>query len=112
MDDLDIKERILALENDEFERFEKWFFKFGCNRVNKNAKKSKLRQEILKLPYKDFDSFWEWFDDLCHERYLEEVKNDPVAQEYLELGRLIMSKTGPDPFLINMLKSKNCDKKK
>ena len=96
MDIYEIRDSVLALEGIEFTRLENWFYKFGCNRINKSAKSSKLRQAILNLPEKDLDSFWQWYDDLCHERYMEEVESDPIAQQYLELGYMIMSK--PDPW--------------
>ena len=112
MDVNEIKERILAIEGIEFIRLENWFFKFGCNRINRNAKSSKVRQAILNLSDKDFDFFWQWYDDLCHERYMEEVENDPIAQKYLEIGYMIMSKPDPGQFLVDLFSGKNRDKEK
>jgi hypothetical protein len=112
MDVYDIKERILALKNIEFIRLENWFFKFGFNRINRNAKSSKIRQAILDLSDKDLDHFWDWYDDLCHERYIEEVENDPIARQYLEIGYMIMSKPDPGQFLADLYSGKSRDKEK
>jgi len=112
MDLCEIKESILALDDVMFSRFEKWFFKFGCNGIDKYAKSSKLRQSVLNLPDKNLDSFWEWYDDLCHERYVEEVKNDPISQDYLKLGYMIMSKPDPGQFLVDLFSCGATDNKK
>jgi len=53
----EIKQRILNLKDIEFNRFQNWFDKIGCNRINKNAKSSKIRQSVLNLSDKDFDLF-------------------------------------------------------
>jgi hypothetical protein len=106
MDLYEIKDRILNLKNIEFIRLENWFFKLGCNRINKNTKSSKIRQSILNLPDKDFDLFWDWFEDLCDERWAEEVENDPIARKSLEIGYMIMSKPDPGQFLVDLFSGK------
>jgi len=108
----EIKERILELKGVEFTRFENWFFKFGCDRIRKNAKTSKIRQAVLKLSDKDLDLFWEWYEDLCQERWTEEVQNDPIARRYLEIGYMIMGKPDPDQFLVDLLSGKSEGKAK
>jgi hypothetical protein len=50
----EIKQRILNLKDIEFNRFQNWFDKKGCHRINKNAKSSKIRQSVLNLSDKDF----------------------------------------------------------
>ncbi|MCK4605603.1 MAG: BrnT family toxin [Deltaproteobacteria bacterium] len=45
----EIKQRILNLKDIEFNRFQNWFDKIGCNRINKNTKSSKIRQSVLNL---------------------------------------------------------------
>ena len=104
MDLYEIKKRILNLKGVEFIRFENWFFKFGCNRINKNTKTSKIRQAVLNLPDKDLDLIWDWYDDLCHERWTEEVQNDPIALQYLEIGYMIMGKPDPGQFLADLFR--------
>ena len=109
MDLYEIKKRILNLKGVEFIRFENWFFKFGCNRINKNTKTSKIRQAVLNLPDKDLDLIWDWYDDLCHERWTEEVQNDPIALQYLEIGYMIMGKPDPGQFLVDLFSGKRED---
>jgi hypothetical protein len=106
MDLYEIKESILNLKDIEFSRLENWFCKLGSNRINKNAKSSKIRQSILNLPDKDFDLFWDWFEDLCDERWAEEVENDPIARKCLEIGYMIMSKPDPGQFLVDLFGGK------
>jgi hypothetical protein len=107
-----IKQAILNLTDIEFVRFQNWFDKIGCNRINKNAKTSKIRQAVLKLTEKDFGDFWDWFEDLCDERWAEEVENDPIARQCLEIGNMIMSKPDPGKFLVNLLNGCNEAKEK
>ncbi len=45
----EIKQGILNLKDIEFNRFQKWFDEIGYDRINKNAKRSKIRQSVLKL---------------------------------------------------------------
>ena len=74
MDLYAIKRAILNLSDIEFIRFQNWFDKIGCKRINKNAKSSKVRQAVLNLSNKDFDLFWDWYEDLCDERWAEELE--------------------------------------
>ena len=104
MDLYAIKQAILNLSDIEFARFQNWFDKIGCNRINKKAKSSKIRQAVLNLSNKDFDLFWDWYEDLCDERWAEEVENDPIARQCLEIGNMIMSKSDPGKFLADLFK--------
>ena len=107
-----IKQAILNLKDVEFTRFQNWFDKIGCDRINKNAKSSKIRQAVLNLSDKDFDHFWDWYEDLCDERWAEEVENDPIARQCLEIGYMIMSKPDPGKFLADLLNRSNEAKEK
>lgn len=98
----EINQRILHFKDIEFNRFQNWFDKIGRNRINKNAKSSKIRQSVLNLSDKDFDLFWDWYEDLCDERWAEEVENDPIARQCLEIGYMIMSKPDPGKFLTDL----------
>jgi len=108
----EIKQRILNLKDIEFNRFQNWFDKIGCNRINKNAKSSKIRQSVLNLSDKDFNLFSDWYEELCDERWAEEVENDPIARQYLEIGYMIMSKPDPGQFLVDLFSGKSEDTKK
>ena len=103
----EIKQGILNLKDIKFNRFQNWFDEIGYDRINKNAKSSKIRQSVLKLSEKDFNHFWDWFEDLCDEKWAEEVENDPIARKCLEIGNIIMSKPDPGKFLIDLLISRN-----
>ncbi len=107
-----IKQAILNLTDVEFVRFQNWFDKLGCNRINKNAKSSKIRQAVLKLTEKDLGDFWDWFEDLSDERWAEEVENNPIARQCLEIGNMIMSKPDPGKFLVDLLNGCNETKEK
>ena len=50
----EIKDGLLNLKDIEFNRFQNWFEKFGYDRINKNAKSSKIRQSVLKLSENEF----------------------------------------------------------
>ena len=108
----EIKQRILNLKDIEFNRFQNWFDKKGCNRINKNAKSSKIRQSVLNLSDKDLDLFWDWYEELCDERWAEEVENDPIARQCLEIGYMIMSKPDPGQFLVDLFSGKSEDTEK
>ncbi len=112
MDLYAIKQAILNLTDIEFARFQNWFDKIGCNRINKNAKSSKIRQAVLNLTDKEFGHFWDWFEDLCDELWAEEVENDPIARKCLEIGYMIMSKPDPGKFLADLLGGSNEAKEK
>ncbi len=99
----EIKHGLLNLKDIEFNRFQNWFEKFGYDRINKNAKSSKIRQSVLKLSEKEFNHFWDWFDNLCDEKWAEEVENDPMAKKCLEIANIIMSKPDPGKFIVNLL---------
>ncbi len=103
----EIKQGILNFDEIEFNRFQNWFDKIGCDRINKFTKSSKIRQSILKLSNQDFNLFWDWYDDLCDERWAEEMENDPLARKCLELGNLIMSQPDPGQFLADLLNGKS-----
>ena len=109
MELIEIKERIFSLKDTEFNRFELWFDKYGCDRVNKNAKSSRIRQAVLSLSDKELDHFWDWFEDLCDERWREEVENDPIARKCLEIGYMIMNKPDPGKFLVDLFSGKKED---
>ncbi len=108
----EIKHGILNLKDIEFNRFQNWFDKIGCNRISKNAKSSKIRQSVLNLSDKDFDLFWDWYEDLCDERRAEEVQNDPIARQCLEIGYMIMSKPDSGQFLIDLFNGESEDTEK
>ena len=110
MDLYAIKQAIINLSDIEFIRFQNWFDKIGCNRINKQAKSSKIRQAVLNLSNKDFDLFWDWYEDLSDERWAEEVENDPIARQCLEIGYMIMGKPDPGKLLADLF-NKSSQKK-
>lgn len=98
-----IKQAVINLSATDFFRFYNWFEKYGCDRINKHTKSSRIRQAVLNLSDKEFNHFWYWIDDLWGERWAEEVENDPVARKCLELGNMIMSKPDPGKFIADLL---------